>query len=182
MKAINTITELIVLPYADRDKQTLLDVLVDEFSNKNWSSFYGAVAFAKESGNFPILIDAIQKFAESGSKVSITFGADVFGGKAKGSDYEALKYILEKFNDYGNIQFHLYHESGRTFHPKIFLYANEEEKKALLIVGSSNWSQGGLLDNVEANVLIHLNLEEGSHLNLFNEMLSYFNSFWMEQK
>jgi HKD family nuclease len=56
----------------------------------------------------------------------------------------------------------LYHDKkrSRTFHPKIYLFSNVPNNNALLIIGSSNWSAGGFHDNIEANVIIELDLKD----------------------
>ncbi|MFW9973207.1 MAG: hypothetical protein ACFFDF_23690, partial [Candidatus Odinarchaeota archaeon] len=43
---------------------------------------------------------------------------------------------------------------------KLYLFSNEEKSRALLILGSSNWSKGGLVTNVEANILVNFDLEK----------------------
>ena len=52
----------------------------------------------------------------------------------------------------------MYHnESGSVFHPKLYLFRNDEE--ARLIVGSNNITQSGLYVNVEAGLQVDTNVE-----------------------
>jgi HKD family nuclease len=174
-----TNTEVIILPYAGESNRTILHLLIDEFSSNRWSLFQSAVAFAKQSGNYEELLDAITEFLEDGGIVEMTFGADVFGRDVKGSEYDAVERLLTEFQDQPNARFFLYHEKGsRTFHPKIYLFSNLKTQRALLIVGSSNWSAGGFYDNVEANVCVELDLTKADHLSCYEQLQSYFSDYW----
>lgn len=173
--------EVLVLPYASVEGKSLLHRLIMELRDGAWTEFWGAIAFAKTSGNFPDLLDAISSFAgRTGARVTLTFGADVFGNLSKGSDYEAIKELLERLQEHEGARVHLYHERGRTFHPKLYLFADEQQERALLAIGSSNWSEGGLLSNVEANVLIELDLSDSEHKACFDQIVSYFEQYWTE--
>lgn len=172
--------DVFVHPYAAADANSLLHLLVRQFGIGDWTNFKAAIAFCKQSGTIQELLDAMQAFAEGGGEIEMTFGADAFGGETKGSDYDALKTILTKFNDYPNVKIYLYHERWRTFHPKIYLFSNEERQQALLIVGSSNWSMGGLVDNIEVDVAIKLNLTERDHLACYNKMIKHIHDYWHE--
>lgn len=179
-------TEFILLPYSGQHDRTLLHVLLSELKSGHWSSFRAAVAFVKSSGNYPDLLEAIRAFAHEGNTVQLTFGADILSGDNRGSDYAAVQAILEVLKDEVSAQVHLYHErtktSRRTFHPKVWLFANEQSEKALAIVGSSNWSRGGLVDNVEANVVLALDLSNGGDKAAYNELAFAFSNYWAEVK
>jgi len=174
------VVELLVLPYASAAGRSLLHVLIEELRRGTWSRFQAAVAFAKASGNFPDLVDALHAFAEAGGRVELTFGADTFSGETKGSDLEAVEELVESLDGLPSAAVHLYHEKGRTFHPKVYLFSNEVEQTALLIVGSSNWSEGGLVTNVEANVLIRLDLTDAAHRKVFDDAQRCFTEYWKE--
>lgn len=173
-------TELLVLPYGAKDGKTILDLLLREFRSGEWTGFRGAVAFARSSGNYPDLLDAMAEFASSGGSISLTFGADVFGKDTRGSDYDAIAELLSGLQQYPSVSLYLYHEKNRTFHPKIYLFTNEEAERALLVVGSSNWSRGGLVENVEANVILRLDLSQADHREAYEQVLALFDSFWTE--
>jgi hypothetical protein len=167
-----------VLPYESVSGNSLLQILIQEFNSNKWKIFKSAVAFASQSANYGELLDALETFAKNGGSISMTFGADVFAGKAKGTEYDALKTIIEKIENFPNVCLYIYHEKGRTFHPKIYLFANDEN--ALLIVGSSNWTDGGLTKNIEANVIINLNLTNADHQKLHGRICMLFNEYWKE--
>ena len=174
--------DVLVLPYSSIDGNSLLNLLINEFSSEIWTNFKAAVAFCKQTGTIKDLLDAMQTFSERGGEIEITFGADTFGAETKGSDYEAIETILTKFNENPNVNIYLYHEKSRTFHPKIYLFSNEEVQKALLIVGSSNWSEGGFINNIEVDVIIRLDLKKPDHLACYNKIVEHIEDYWQEQE
>ena len=76
----------------------------------------------------------------------------------------------------------LYHEKGRTFHPKLYLFSNEEVGVAWVSIGSSNWSRGGLLNNIEANLIFELELNIESDKEIFDEIQTIFGDYWHESE
>jgi len=177
----NSITaeiELLVLPYTGPEK-TLVQLLVDEFNNSEWNAFQSAVAFASQSGNFPALLEAIANFAQRGGRIEMTFGADTFSGQG-GSEYAAIEQLLNTLKEFPEAKISLYREKGRTFHPKLYLFSNVKQKKARLIIGSSNWGAGGFYGNVEANVMINLRLDDASHAAFYERIAALFAEYWQE--
>jgi HKD family nuclease len=170
--------ELLVSPYSGSEK-TLIQALVDEFNNTDWNTFQSAVAFASRTGNFPVLLKAITDFAKRGGRIEMTFGADTFSGEG-GSEYSAIKELLDVTRKYPTAKLSLYREPGRPFHPKLYLFANKTKKKARLIIGSSNWGGGGFHGNVEANVIISLRLAEPAHARFFDRVTELFSKYWQE--
>lgn len=173
--------EILTLPYDVPAGRSLLHRLIEELGNPDWTLFRAAVAFARSSGNYMELLDALRQFAERGGRVELTFGADTFSGEQQGSDYEAIAGLLNVLDTHETADVHLYHERGRTFHPKIYLFANQETQRALVIIGSSNWSEGGLVRNVEVDVLLHLDLGNADQLACFDRMNELFDLYWREQ-
>lgn len=172
--------ELLILPYSSVDGESLLHRLIQELGSGRWKRFSCAVAFGRQTGNYPDLLAALSEFVESGGEAGITFGADLFSGRTKGTDYEAVGRLLTRLQASSTFSLHLYHESGRTFHPKVYLFDNEANAQALVIVGSSNWSEGGLVNNVEANVVAHLDLNNPEHREFHAMLGSIFHEYWRE--
>ena len=172
--------DLLVLPYASIKGKSLLHILIKEFKSNSWTQFRAAIAFAKESANYQELINAMSAFLEKGHEIEMTFGADSFGSGTKGSDLESILTLLENLKEYEKFRLFLYHEEGRTFHPKMYLFSNEAKKKALIIVGSSNWSYSGLANNVEANTIIKLDMSEKKHKDFYENIIKTFSTYWQE--
>jgi HKD family nuclease len=170
--------EVIILPYAVGPDGSLPDRFIRELQSGEWTSFRTAVAFAKSDGNHGPLLDALYEFARGGNTIELTFGADRFSGETPGTEYDAIKIIVEKLDALPTAKIFLYHERKRTFHPKIYLFANESTQHALLFVGSSNWTPGGLFTNIEANVAVHLDLSTDAHRACYETVRGCFEQYW----
>jgi Predicted HKD family nuclease len=169
--------DLIFLPYDDRSQKTLADVLVKELREGDWTEFRAAVAFARQTGNFEELQAALQKFCDNGGTIRLTFGANIFE-HTEGSDYDAIATLLKALENYPNAQIYLFQDPNRTFHPKVYVFNNVGA--ALLIIGSSNWSDGGFINNVEVNPVIRLNLDNKPEADLFARVIEIFEKYWTE--
>ncbi|MEZ4252316.1 MAG: phospholipase D family protein [Polyangiales bacterium] len=172
--------ELLVLPYASARNRSLTHVLIEELRSGSWTRFRAAVAFARSSANTRELLEALHDFAKDDGEIGITFGADSFGEEAQGSDELAVRQILERLEMFPKTRLYLYHEEGRVFHPKVYLFDNFLDKKALAILGSSNWTRSGQINNVEANAIVPLDLELDSELKQFEELNHCFVEYWSE--
>ena len=126
--------ELLVLPYASAAGRSLLHVLIEELNGGKWSSFHAAVAFVKSTGNFPDFVKALSDFAQKGNQVELTFGADTFSGETKGSDLEAVDQLVEELAELPSAKIYLYHEKGRTFHPKMYLFSERRIRPLLMLL------------------------------------------------
>ncbi|HZQ47597.1 MAG TPA: phospholipase D-like domain-containing protein [Verrucomicrobiae bacterium] len=170
--------ELIFLPYGEETQSTMVDVLIRELNDSKWTSFIAAVAFARSSGNIPELVAALNAFAKRGCAIEMTFGANTFA-EGEGSDYEAIELLLNELSEHANVKLYLYNEQpNRTFHPKLYLFANANE--AALIIGSSNWTQGGLQRNVEVNVLLRLSLDDPEQRAAYEKTVEIYKKYWRE--
>jgi phosphatidylserine/phosphatidylglycerophosphate/cardiolipin synthase-like enzyme len=176
---MRTETEILLQPYDSNQGNSILHRLIAEFGSDTWTHFRGAIHFAKQSGNYTELLDAMGAFLDRGAHISLTFGADVFGASSFATEHEAILQLLRSFESKPTFRMHLYHERFRTFHPKLYLFSRESER-ALLILGSSNWSEGGFFNNVEANVVVHLDLHDSEHLECFDRIVERFESSWQE--
>ena len=169
--------DLMFLPYDDRSQNTLADVLVKELKNGNWTTFHAAVAFARQTGNFEEIQAALRDFCDAGGSIDLTFGANTFAD-TEGSDYQAIETLLKALEPYSDARLYLFHDPNRTFHPKVYVLNNVGA--ALLIIGSSNWSDGGFVSNVEVNLVIRLNFENKEEGELFERLMLVFEKYWRE--
>ena len=176
---------VLVLPYASVTGNSLAKVLIDNLNDERWTDFTAAVAFLNSSGNSKEMVEAILAFLNRDGSVELTFGADSFGD-AMGSDFHALSDLVKATETMPKARIYLYSETesgtgtGRIFHPKVYLFYNETS--AVLIIGSSNWSYGGLVDNVEANVVIQLDRRKSEDKNVFDTMLDCFVKYWRQPR
>jgi len=78
------------------------------------------------------------------AKVNITIGID-----AGGTSVEGLVNLMDALENRGNIWI-FRNANSSTFHPKIYLFRNEE--LADLVIGSGNLTEGGLFTNYEGSI------------------------------
>jgi len=127
------------------------------------SLFRFVVAYAQESYE-PLLGKAFRNYIKKGGDVEAVIGVDSRGTSAK-----ALKELLSICQPSNVFVYH--NPANGTFHPKF--YTLSDEKSAFIIVGSSNLTVGGIVNNFEVNVAIELDLElkeEASILNSFDKL------------
>lgn len=111
-----------------------------------WDSLDIAVAWVRASG-MAYLSDRLANFLRLGGHVSVIVGIDI-----QNTTREGLQALLE-LEAHGHCETFVYHNEGSgVFHPKLYLFRNDEE--ARLIVGSNNITQSGLYVNVEAGLQI----------------------------
>jgi HKD family nuclease len=124
------------------------DRLIAELSQGGWNEFRCSVAFAKMSG-VKYLDGPLRSFTQSGGFASISVGVD-----HDGTSFEAASHLLGAVSNNGCV-FVVKHIGATrpTFHPKVFLFLKRpeggEQERALLIVGSTNLTEGGLFTNYE---------------------------------
>lgn len=111
-----------------------------------WDNLDIAVAWVRASG-MRYLSDRLANFLRHGGQLSVIVGIDI-----QNTTREGLEGLLN-LEQYGRCETFVYHnEAGSVFHPKLYLFRNEEE--ARLIVGSNNITEAGLYVNVEAGLQV----------------------------
>jgi PLD-like domain len=115
-----------------------------------WDTLDIAVAWVRASG-MAHLSDRLANFLEHGGRLSVVVGIDL-----QNTTREGLQALLD-LERHGWCETFVYHnEAGSIFHPKLYLFRNEEE--ARLIVGSNNITESGLYVNVEAGLQVDTNV------------------------
>jgi hypothetical protein len=133
------------------------DVLVRELSAGGWSRLTAIVAFARLSGVRHVE-EPLRSFIAGGGCVDLTLGVDMLG-----TSYEAAWYLMHAVAPRGRLLL-ASAEPGATFHPKIFILSDASAEdpdavralraasRALVVIGSSNLTGGGLYANDEAGI------------------------------
>jgi HKD family nuclease len=138
---------MIALIHHPDDESRLGDLLRNNLCHHKWRVFRAAVAFAKISGT-KHLCPHLPQFLQTGD-VKLSVGID-----HKGTSFEALDALLASLGKNGEA--YLFHnEAQSTFHPKVYLFANDEAAECF--IGSGNLTEGGLFTNCE--VFAHLKLD-----------------------
>jgi PLD-like domain len=111
-----------------------------------WDQLDIAVAWVRASG-MAYLSGHLTNFLQHGGRLSVIVGIDL-----QNTTREGLQALLD-LERYGQCETFVHHnEAGSIFHPKLYLFRNEEE--ARLIVGSNNITESGLYMNVEAGLQV----------------------------
>lgn len=115
---------------------------------KAFQEAFFAVAFLKESGLNKILL-ALKTFIRNGGQISI-----IAGQNFALTEPEALHTLRKLFKNYPNCKLYLAKANvkERVFHPKIYLF--KSKGNCSVISGSANITQGGLVNNLEASILV----------------------------
>ncbi len=115
------------------------DLLADLLDDPAVDRLTIVVAWARYRGLLRLKAK-IQAFRARGGKLAVIVGIDEGGATRPG-----LLGVLQNADEA-----HIFHDpGGGTFHPKVYL--GEGSERAVLVVGSSNLTPGGLYRNVEAS-------------------------------
>lgn len=119
------------------------------------------VAWAKRSG-LARVADHLAAFRDRGGTIQAIAGVSEGGATRQG-----LAGLLEQTDEAW-----IFHDRGRTFHPKV--YVAEGEEHGLLLVGSHNLTSGGLAWNYEAGLLCRLDFNDPGDLQIRDAVRDYF--------
>ncbi len=111
------------------------------------------IAYIKENG-VDIILDKI-KSKPTKLLCSLDMGI---------TQLSSIKKLLEN-----NVEVKVYSSNAGTFHPKIWLFGNDNKWK--MLIGSANLTRAALIENVEASVLV-----EGDHI--ITNALMFFDYLW----
>jgi len=117
-----------------------------------WDTLDIAVAWVRASG-VGYLEGSLRKFLKHGGRLSFIVGIDL-----QNTTREGLQALID-LEAHGACETFVYHnEAGSVFHPKFYLFRNEDE--ARIIVGSNNLTAAGLYSNVEAGLQVDAELTD----------------------
>ena len=116
--------------------------IIDSFDSEKYSSFNAFVAFVS-TGGLKNIIDQMLAFREAGGEIKLYLGVNL-----NATSKEALEKLLE----HGIQSYVIYSPNNIIYHPKIYAFEGNETTRA--IVGSSNLTESGLFQNIEASVCI----------------------------
>jgi HKD family nuclease len=113
--------------------------IVRHLGSGKYSSMRVLVAFAKGTG-VGLLAVALGDFIQAGGAAEIIVGLDMDGTSPD---------ALESLVGLGAEVFVFGVKGDRTFHPKVMIFDTEPADEFVVIVGSNNWTPGGLDSNFE---------------------------------
>lgn len=148
----------------DQNDSSVGNELLRSFADKDFDEFYCFVGFASAKG-IELLSDALTNSKAKFSKFQIIVGID-----DGGTPIDALRKLIEL-----NLNAKIYYSPVLTiFHPKIYVFNGKTKCK--IMVGSSNFTQQGLFQNIEASLMIYFERpDQDGDILLFN-LYKYFAS------
>lgn len=146
-------------PFADEGNlREFVDEAVGDASVEKLSVM---TAWAKYSGLIRVK-DQLESFRARGGTSRLIVGIDEGGATEQG-----LRLALELFDSVHV----LFDRSGRTFHPKIYLF--EGPDVARLLVGSNNMTAGGVFYNYEGALQVLVDLAVGKEKQVVEQIVEY---------
>ena len=137
----------------------------------SFDKFYFVVAYVKKSG-VTLLASSLQEFKQSGGHVRAVVGVS---RHQKNTSVQGLQYLLPLCDElwvYDN------ESPTSTFHPKVYIFEKVNEK-AIVFIGSSNLTAGGLYTNYEVDSQSQYDLKEASQASNFlavKQMFDYYST------
>ncbi len=119
------------------------------------------VAFLRRTGLSEI-VKFLKKAKENEKNITFYVGID-----QKVTSKQALEKLLEL-----NIPTYIYNSTSYIYHPKVYLFEGKDKNR--VIVGSSNFTNNGLFNNVEASVLLDFTSQDKSGMKFLNQVKDYF--------
>lgn len=152
-------------PRNSRTGEQLINNLLLSKSD-SFDIFYIMVAYVRKSG-VTRMQKALTEFRQHG-KIKAIAGID-----SRNSSKEGLELLNENVDE-----LYLYHNDifYQTFHPKIYVF-EKISKKAIVVIGSSNFTQGGLFTNYELCSVTELDLQNTNEKKQFDEIIATLNNY-----
>ena len=146
------------------DEETFGDVLQREFENLEWTHARMTVAWIEEvvgtAGEPQMdIMEAIESFMAEEKQLQISVG-NAFGDTEREG--------IERLSDAGAQIYYCNTANRVTFHPKLYLFYNDEQ--FALYVGSVNFKDSAMLDNWEAMARITGHRDDGE---TFQQVMAY---------
>lgn len=141
-------------------------VILESFAEPTFTKFSCLVAFVSVSGIHG-LSDAIRDSQRHISQFDVIVGID-----QKATSKESLEELLNL-----GINTKIYYtDSPIIFHPKIYVF--DSPTKCRIIIGSSNLTQAGLFQNIEASVVIDFDRPDAQGEGILSQISTYFSDLF----
>jgi HKD family nuclease len=138
-----------------------------------FDTFYMIVAYVRTSG-VAHLEKSIEQFRTAGGCVKAIVGIDQGNTSVQG--LRLLLPLCDELYVYHNSQ----SEPKYTFHPKLYAFKNKD--RAIVFVGSSNLTEGGLYTNYEINCCAECNLKDKTQIKFFQTIKRIFKTYSTDPK
>ncbi len=138
--------------------------IIESLESENYNSFNAFVAFVSASG-INNIIEQLLTFRDNGGELKLYLGVDL-NATSKEALEQLIKYNIESYI--------VYSPNNIIYHPKIYVFEGELEKRA--IVGSSNLTESGLFQNIEASVCVDFEFNDENGKEFLADIYDHFNA------
>jgi HKD family nuclease len=138
--------------------------IINSLESENYSSFNAFVAFVS-TGGLKNIIDEMLAFKEAGGEVKLYLGVNL-----NATSKEALEKLLENEIE----SYVVYSPNNIIYHPKIYAFEGNETTRA--IIGSSNLTESGLFQNIEASVCVDFESDDENGNEFLADIYDHFNA------
>jgi len=138
--------------------------IIDSLESENYNSFNAFVAFVS-TGGLKNIIDEMLAFKEAGGEVKLYLGVNL-----NATSKEALEKLLENEIE----SYVVYSPNNIIYHPKIYAFEGGETTRA--IIGSSNLTESGLFQNIEASVCVDFESDDENGNEFLADIYDHFNA------
>lgn len=138
--------------------------IINSLESKNYRSFNAFVAFVS-TGGLKNIIDQLLAFRKDGGDIKLYLGVNL-----NATSKEALEQLLANEIE----SYVVYSPNNIIYHPKIYAFEGAETKRA--IIGSSNLTESGLFQNIEASVCVDFESDDENGNELLADIYDHFNA------
>jgi HKD family nuclease len=138
--------------------------IIDSLESENYSSFNAFVAFVS-TGGLKNIIDEMLAFRKAGGAIKLYLGVNL-----NATSKEALEKLLENEIE----SYVIYSPNNIIYHPKIYAFEGDETTRA--IIGSSNLTESGLFQNIEASVCVDFESDDENGSEFLADIYDHFNA------
>lgn len=138
--------------------------IIDSLESENYSSFNAFIAFVS-TGGIKNIIDQLLAFKADGGEIKLYLGVNL-----NATSKEALEQLLEHDIE----SYVIYSPNNIIYHPKIYAFEGNTTKRT--IIGSSNLTESGLFQNIEASVCIDFGSDDENGNEFIADIYDHFNT------
>jgi len=138
--------------------------IINSLESENYNSFNAFVAFVS-TGGLKNIIDQMLSFREAGGEIKLYLGVNL-----NATSKEALEKLLE----HGIESYVVYSPNNIIYHPKIYAFEGDDTSRA--IIGSSNLTESGLFQNIEASVCVDFESNDENGNEFLADIYDHFNA------
>ncbi|MDP2723546.1 MAG: phospholipase D family protein [Bacteroidales bacterium] len=140
------------------------NLIIDSLESEKYNSFHAFVAFVS-TGGLKNIIDEMIAFKAAGGEIKLYLGVNL-----NATSKEALEKLLEHEIE----SYVVYSPNNIIYHPKIYAFEGDDSTRA--IIGSSNLTESGLFQNIEASVCVDFESDDENGSEFLSDIYDHFNA------